>query len=391
MVTIKDIAKAAGVAQGTVSNVLNNRGNVSSDKIRRVLEACDALGYIPNERAKQLRQSRSSLLGVVIPDLNDRRHIDFYLSFKTYANNHGYTVRPYIYSCIGSASSADAINQEALRDGVTAMVVYAGSADMMRLPLSTDIPILYADHRPDFAASYIGFDYREAGRAIAQRLHQDGCKQVVLITGQSCYSNTADFCAGFGAAAEKNGTRFTRLETDRQKEHLSILQCPEIAQADAIVCTRHELAQSARNMLSSFADVALPKLYTISPLFTLPETDFHKYELNYRLLGNTAAKSLVRTLEGHPPADEQILTSSGFRSWAPLTSAKPAAHPINVITLDTPTAYIMRDMAKLYTRHTGVPVNITIYSYDETYEVFNNMRESAVYDVIRMDMTWLSF
>ena len=38
MATIKDIAKKAGVAQGTVSNVLNGKGNVSSDKIRRVLE-----------------------------------------------------------------------------------------------------------------------------------------------------------------------------------------------------------------------------------------------------------------------------------------------------------------------------------------------------------------
>ena len=57
MATIKDIAKVAGVAQGTVSNVLNNRGNVSSDKIRRVLSACDQLGYVPNDQAKRLRQS----------------------------------------------------------------------------------------------------------------------------------------------------------------------------------------------------------------------------------------------------------------------------------------------------------------------------------------------
>ena len=51
MVTIKDIAKRAGVAQGTVSNVLNGKGNVRSEKSRRVLEAAHELGYIPNERA----------------------------------------------------------------------------------------------------------------------------------------------------------------------------------------------------------------------------------------------------------------------------------------------------------------------------------------------------
>ena len=51
MATIKDIAKKAGVAQGTVSNVLNGKGNVSSDKIRRVMEAARQLGYVPNERA----------------------------------------------------------------------------------------------------------------------------------------------------------------------------------------------------------------------------------------------------------------------------------------------------------------------------------------------------
>ena len=77
MATIKDIAKIAGVAQGTVSNVLNGRGNVSSDKIRRVLDACEQLGYIPNEQAKQLRQTRSRLIGVLLPNLRDKRPIDF--------------------------------------------------------------------------------------------------------------------------------------------------------------------------------------------------------------------------------------------------------------------------------------------------------------------------
>ena len=51
MATIKDIARAAGVSQGTVSNVLNGKGNVSSTKIRQVQQAAQQLGYALNQRA----------------------------------------------------------------------------------------------------------------------------------------------------------------------------------------------------------------------------------------------------------------------------------------------------------------------------------------------------
>ena len=55
MATIKDIARAAGVSQGTVSNVLNGKGNVSSTKIRQVQQAAQQLGYALNQRAQVLR------------------------------------------------------------------------------------------------------------------------------------------------------------------------------------------------------------------------------------------------------------------------------------------------------------------------------------------------
>ena len=79
MPTIKDIAKEAGVAQGTVSNVLNGRGNVSSDKIILVEQACAKLGYTMNQRAKTLRQGSSKLLAAIIPNVHDRRYTDFFM------------------------------------------------------------------------------------------------------------------------------------------------------------------------------------------------------------------------------------------------------------------------------------------------------------------------
>ena len=48
MPTIKDIAREAGVSHGTVSNVINGRGNVSVEKIRLVWQAAEKLGYPGN-------------------------------------------------------------------------------------------------------------------------------------------------------------------------------------------------------------------------------------------------------------------------------------------------------------------------------------------------------
>ena len=76
MATIKDIARAAGVSQGTVSNVLNGKGNVSSTKIRQVQQAAQQLGYALNQRAQVLRRGSSKTLAVVLPSLYNRCYVD---------------------------------------------------------------------------------------------------------------------------------------------------------------------------------------------------------------------------------------------------------------------------------------------------------------------------
>src|ERR687893_2705712 len=72
-VTLRDVARVAGVHPATVSRALNEetRTLVNQDTARRVLKAAEKLGYQPNPIARGLETNRSYTVGVLIPDLTN--------------------------------------------------------------------------------------------------------------------------------------------------------------------------------------------------------------------------------------------------------------------------------------------------------------------------------
>ncbi len=397
MVTIKDIAKAAGVSQGTVSNVLNGCGNVSSEKIRQVMEVSESLGYVPNERAKMLRKGHANLLAVLLPNLQSNQYIDFYLSFKAYAESHGYTVRQYIPRQ-DSAEAEEAVMQEARADMVMGMAVFSGCLNRTdcnpyeNVNGARSVKTLFVERRPRFEASYAGFDYEKAGAEMAGKVLENHYVNICLLTGSLQHSHEADFSRGFMKTLEGSNCTVTAIQTDEYRRFQNVLQGFDSQTCQALFASNFHFAETARNILHTFFDGQPPVIYTISSMFTMPEMDYQKYELNYRLLGNAAAKHLIAEIRQPGPPQTVILENAGFRNWFPRqTFLHTAPRPLNVLTLDSPTAYTMRSLSRIYTKRTGIPVNITIYSYDEIYEAFNNLREDSIFDVLRLDVTWLSW
>lgn len=395
MATIKDIAKLAGVGQGTVSNVLNGRANVSSDKIRRVLDACQQLNYVPDERAKSLRRGDAKLLGFLMPDLTTASYTDIYRSFRTCAESHGYTVRQYIPSA-GTAEAEEEAIQAAKSDMVSGLAVLSNNLHLRREDLSSfaeeGLRLLFVEQKPSFPAPYIGFDFEQAGRDVAARLKNEGYHRVLLLTrGAELYSDS-EFEKGFLSVLSGSSCKVSCLRTAPQYRHRNLLQASGLPQAQVIVCTQFEVATAVKDILENFYFDTLPVLCTLSSLFTFPHSDYIKYELNYRRLGNIAAKKLIRYIETQQAPGTELLENTGFREWFP-ACVTPPAEPvtINMATLDTPVAEIVRKMSRLYTRQTGVRVNITVFSYDETFEVYNSLRDSSVFDVLRLDVTGLDW
>ncbi len=69
VVTMRDIARIAGVSVQTVSCVVNNNGSISEALRTRIRKIADDLGYRPNLSAKAMRTGRTQTIGLVIADL----------------------------------------------------------------------------------------------------------------------------------------------------------------------------------------------------------------------------------------------------------------------------------------------------------------------------------
>ncbi len=70
-VSVRDVAAAASVSVGTVSNVLNRPEKVAPDTVARVMAAIDELGFVRNDAARQLRAGRSRSIGLVVLDVRN--------------------------------------------------------------------------------------------------------------------------------------------------------------------------------------------------------------------------------------------------------------------------------------------------------------------------------
>ncbi len=70
-ISLRDIAKKAGVSVGTASNVLNRPGIVAPETAKRVHQVIEELGYNPNGYVKQMSAGHSRTLGLVVPNVSN--------------------------------------------------------------------------------------------------------------------------------------------------------------------------------------------------------------------------------------------------------------------------------------------------------------------------------
>ena len=389
MATIIDVAKMAGVSQGTASNVLNGKGNVSSEKIRAVEEAARKLGYTINERAKILRKGSGNIVCVIVPSMECRHYRDFYYCLKNYAEKKGCMAELLItndnkqteYNMIQWAKSVMALGVAVITclNEKEAKEAYAGFKK-----------VCFVERKGASGSDYIGFDYGLAGEKIAGSVQQDGHRKVLIVTDSLKFSNENEFCRGLCTTLGEKKIKFAHITTDsRRLSHSIIDTLVQGDEYDAMVTTNVRFAEKMRNVMENFAPEYHIPIYTMSSIASLPEGDYQRYELNYGLVGKLVAERIIDGTKEEKTERELICENDGFREWNRIDLAKKPAERLRILAIDSPETMILQGVARLYTEETGTQIEFDVLAYDDLYQQFLKAEHSDYYDIFRMDVTWL--
>jgi LacI family transcriptional regulator len=114
-VTLKDIAKRAGVTSATVSMVINNKPNISGSTRKKVLAIAKELNYYPNVIARGLATRRSNAIGVIVPNLASSFVVRVLQGIKSTNRDLNYTVL--LFDTIGQKENESQLFQRLAREG----------------------------------------------------------------------------------------------------------------------------------------------------------------------------------------------------------------------------------------------------------------------------------
>ncbi|WP_185806797.1 LacI family DNA-binding transcriptional regulator [Bacillus sp. HMF5848] len=91
-ITMKEIAKLANVSQPTVSRVINGNKGVNEEAAKRVLDAIQKVGYVPNKAAQTLKQSNSKIIGVCVSEIYNPYFVELIDTLELEARKKDYNI-----------------------------------------------------------------------------------------------------------------------------------------------------------------------------------------------------------------------------------------------------------------------------------------------------------
>lgn len=204
--TIRDVSKRAGVSTATVSRVLSGLGGASEGTRRKIEQVVRELGYRPNRMARDLRATRSKLIGVAIPDLQNPFFTGVVSGVEEVLQKAGFTT---FLANSGEDMERERRELEALRtervSGVLLIPCSTRGENYAEL-VNSGVPMVTVDRALEGVSVDCVTSANEAGayEAVAQ-LARYGYPSIGMVNGPACFGVARDRELGFLRAMETFG------------------------------------------------------------------------------------------------------------------------------------------------------------------------------------------
>ncbi len=203
-VTIKDIAREAGVSPSLVSFVMSNSVagkqlyRVNCETSKRVLAVAERLQYKPNNTARALRSGKTGTIGVVLSDISN----PFFAEIARFLEDAAYS---YDYNVVFASTDEDPekfrrVVNVLINKGVDGLILVpcGGTEDIIRGLVTGGVNTVLLDRTvPDLEVSSVVLDNRAAARTITDELLSRGAKRIDMVSYSMQISNTRDREQGY--------------------------------------------------------------------------------------------------------------------------------------------------------------------------------------------------
>lgn len=318
MVSVRDVALAASVSVGTVSNVLNRPDKVAPDTVARVHAAIAELGFVRNDAARQLRAGRSRTIGLVVLDIRNPFFAEVVRGAEERADDYGLSVLV--------ANSDEKLHREAtyidlFEEQRVAGVLITPIADAMPRLLQLrerGTPAVLVDREShDSRFPSVAVDDVDGGRIAAEHLLASGRTRLAFVGGPAVLRQVTDRLSGAEAAAAQRGLSIEFIETaaltveDGRRAGQWILDRAPADRPDAIFAANDLVALGILQSLVMTGDVRVPEDIA---LLGYDDIDFaaaaviplSSIRQPAALIGSTAVDLLLSGRESGISSDERV-------------------------------------------------------------------------------------
>lgn len=304
-VTIKDVAKAAGVSPSTVTRVIQNKSTISDETKKRVRKAMKELNYHPNLNARSLVSSYTQVIGLVLPDDSDAFYQNpFFPSvlrgIAQVASENHYAIQ--IATGKDEKERLNAISQMVYGKRVDGLIfLYAQENDpLVQLVAEEQFPFLILGKSLSPFIPLVDNDNVQAGYDATEYFIKKGCSRIAFIGGTKKLFVTQDRLTGYEQALQEHNlpldnhrTFFADEFLEEKGYNFSKQLFKYDPQTDAIITTDSLLAEGVCNYLNEHQlDVPVLSFDSVNPRLNLAAY----VDINSLALGRTSFETILQII-----------------------------------------------------------------------------------------------